>query len=1357
MSGSGWLMRFGRVMGWAFASLALSAGLAPAVALAADPPITPAAMRPTIDFEGGYPPAGMTMGRYGLYSTAFWGRITRRNHTGGGTYGLWCAGVQGVTTVTPSGVPTEYPVTFKYPIGTDGSSTVDVTQTADYYSSTLQFFYTMPTLGNSDAESFNVMWFAASPTYPRDVHVGWPRTADSVWSTGTFSLTATSNEVNLSRKAGFVRFGFSDRTYSNEGATKTGQGATVDDITISGFKYGPVRTVTTDQPGVAARLAWSPPYRATDSTLEETRPITYRVWRATGFGPSFSWSERTTARTAATSFVDTSVAEGATYTYLVQAWDEGSGAGYGEVTTRAATVGRALSVDVSASAAVAVAGMPVTYTYAVRNSCSATLPAVSVIDDRLGGVLATVAVPAGAQITTTAVGTLSANTTNTATARAQDAWGRVVTATDAVGVRVVHPALTVAKSADASLAVAGQLVTYAYTVTNTGDVSLNGITLTDDRLGVVGSGIALAPGSSATRWQSIVASQSATNTVVATGTYPLLSYEVTASAVASLTVVHPAIAVTKSVDATNVLPGTASNYTYAVSNPGDVTLLGCTLVDDRLGPIGTAFSLAPGQTVTRTASAVLAGDTTNTAVASGEYGVGGTPYHGTVSATSSASVKVVTPQVRVSATADRTTVLPGSDVVVSYLLSNPSTVTVIDASVSVDGTVVIGPATLAAGASLTATRGLTASDDVTLSVLATGRYTTIDLADAATVTVDVVHPALSIARSVDTSVQAAGESVTHTFTVTNTGDVGLTDVTAVDGRLGAVLTSTTLQPGASAVRAFAIPLDASGSFTATATAVDTRIGSAVSAAASLAVTAVTPSVSVTHTVAQSVVLPGPVAHAFEVGNTGDTPLHSAVLVWPGGAFGPFDLAAGETTSMAGVLAASEDGSVGATVTAAYGTGGTPFSGIVSDAQAVTLDVIVPSAEIVKSLDRTLVLAGASVTSTYTISNTGDTTLVAGTVTDPAFGTVASGIVLGPGQTASVSATRAADTSGAAVASFAASSHPEPRIAVEAASAPVTLTVVEPRLSGADRYASAVAMSRAAHDGPLTGERAVVIAGGTGWADALPASALCGAVGGPLLLVRPDSVPDAVMDEVARLGAQKAYVVGGAGVVGPAVISRLASAGVATERVAGADRYATARAVADAVMAEHWSGGTVYLATGASYADALSASSLAAAQGAPILLTRRDELPAASAAALAALRPSVVVVCGGTGAVSAAVEATLSSDAFGAAQILRIAGATRYDTARALVEYGAAGGLAPGGVRGVYLATGANYPDALAGGALAASRGGSWNPLMLTTPTVLSEQARAVISGRPPMGFVTVLGGEGAVSAAVQTEAAGLLR
>lgn len=190
-------------------------------------------------------------------------------------------------------------------------------------------------------------------------------------------------------------------------------------------------------------------------------------------------------------------------------------------------------------------------------------------------------------------------------------------------------------------------------------------------------------------------------------------------------------------------------------------------------------------------------------------------------------------------------------------------------------------------------------------------------------------------------------------------------------------------------------------------------------------------------------------------------------------------------------------------------------------------------------------------------------------------------------------------------------------------------------------------------------------------------------------------------------------------------------GKAIHRLAGTDRYASAAAVSVA----HFASGVpvVYIATGASFPDALAGGPAAKMGGGPLLLTAAGSLPASTAAELARLRPGRIVVLGGMGAVSNNVISQLGGYTSGG--VTRLYGADRYATAAAISS-----ATFPSGAGLVYIATGANYPDALAAGAAAARANA---PILLTGTSSLPGATAAELSRLHPSQII-VMGGTGAV-------------
>jgi putative cell wall-binding protein len=90
------------------------------------------------------------------------------------------------------------------------------------------------------------------------------------------------------------------------------------------------------------------------------------------------------------------------------------------------------------------------------------------------------------------------------------------------------------------------------------------------------------------------------------------------------------------------------------------------------------------------------------------------------------------------------------------------------------------------------------------------------------------------------------------------------------------------------------------------------------------------------------------------------------------------------------------------------------------------------------------------------------------------------------------------------------------------------------------------------------------------------------------------------------------------------------------RIAGADRYATAVDLSASTFAAN-SVGTVYVASGTSFPDGLSAGPVAGRQGSPLLLVPSNFLPSSVAAELRRLDPKRVIIVGGSSVVNDTVR------------------------------------------------------------------------------------------------------------------------
>lgn len=286
-----------------------------------------------------------------------------------------------------------------------------------------------------------------------------------------------------------------------------------------------------------------------------------------------------------------------------------------------------------------------------------------------------------------------------------------------------------------------------------------------------------------------------------------------------------------------------------------------------------------------------------------------------------------------------------------------------------------------------------------------------------------------------------------------------------------------------------------------------------------------------------------------------------------------------------------------------------------------------------------------------------------------------------------------------------------------------------RVAGRDRYETAALLSTTnwgAHAGDL------YVASGTDFPDALAAGALSGDRD-RLLLTRLSRLPVVTATALAALVAPeytRIVIAGGQLAVSGAV--EVALGGHApTVRLAGKDRYETAAVLArDALDGQQVD--TVFLASGENYPDALAAASHAGPDDA-LLLTKPGTLPLATRAALTDLDARLVVLVGGTGAVSADVEDQVRGLGF---TVERAAGVDRYETAAALFAHS---GVDTGTV---LVATGRDFPDALAAGQV--------GPVVLTRTTSLPIASRGIIRAIDPQ-TVTIVGGQSVVTGAVESQ------
>lgn len=182
---------------------------------------------------------------------------------------------------------------------------------------------------------------------------------------------------------------------------------------------------------------------------------------------------------------------------------------------------------------------------------------------------------------------------------------------------------------------------------------------------------------------------------------------------------------------------------------------------------------------------------------------------------------------------------------------------------------------------------------------------------------------------------------------------------------------------------------------------------------------------------------------------------------------------------------------------------------------------------------------------------------------------------------------------------------------------------------------------------------------------------------------------------------------------------------ASKRLAGKDRYSTAVAISQHLYPA--GAGTVFVANGTDFPDALAGGPGAAHLDGPVLLINSaSNVPSVVKTELDRLNPDRIMVLGGSSVVGSAAVSTLQAYA----PVTRLGGQNRYETAAAVAGLWNSSDT-------VYIASGQSYPDALAGGAAAGYEGA---PVLLSTSTSLSQATSARLASLDP-ARVIVLGGK----------------
>ena len=303
-----------------------------------------------------------------------------------------------------------------------------------------------------------------------------------------------------------------------------------------------------------------------------------------------------------------------------------------------------------------------------------------------------------------------------------------------------------------------------------------------------------------------------------------------------------------------------------------------------------------------------------------------------------------------------------------------------------------------------------------------------------------------------------------------------------------------------------------------------------------------------------------------------------------------------------------------------------------------------------------------------------------------------------------------------------------------------------RIAGANRYETAAKISEEMYQASDT-DTAILVTG-LDFHDALVAVPLARAYDAPLLLATEKHITGQTLAELERLKVKNVIIVSTNGAIGAKAKAELA--GYDITAIEGKNCFETASKVAKALQTKTKKApDTIFFATDSAYADALSASPVAAIKGAPIIYLNNKKIDSATAAYLKSVKGSVknAYIIGGDGVISNNMMKSIASSLGLTVNktVQRLAGKNRYLTCVAVNEKFADVLTS----KTVCVSTGMDFPDALAGGVYAASQKA---PLflinhLLKKPSLLEEQTAYLKNKKA--NRITIFGGTGVVQPAYE--------
>ena len=484
----------------------------------------------------------------------------------------------------------------------------------------------------------------------------------------------------------------------------------------------------------------------------------------------------------------TNVTAGFNYVATVSADDDLENTLTANFTASVLVFNPSITITKTLKTAVVVNGEDATFNIEVANTGDVTLDQISVTDVESADCARNYANPLTPE-STFSYECVEAGVTgsfdNVAVVAAVGEYGTNVSAQDTASVLIVNPKIAITKTLDTEVVVNGEDASFTIALENTGDVTLNGITVTDaespncDKADIGSLAPAATTSYSCTK-TNVTEPFDNIAVVTAVGEY---GNSVTAQDTASVAIVNPSIAITKTLDTEVVVNGDDASFTIEIENTGDVTLSDIAVTDEASPncykpDIG---SLTPGSTTSYSCIRENVAETFNNVAvvtAVDQYG------HN-VTAQDTETVQVINPSIAISKTPDPLIVVTGDSAKFTIRVENTGDVALSSIIITDEKSAVcdyeyegsLDPAS-AFSYPCEKTNVIESFENVAVVTAVDGYGHSVFAEDTASV--QVIDPDITITKEADNWEIAKGDVAYFTIVVKNTGDVSLKNIVVKD-------------------------------------------------------------------------------------------------------------------------------------------------------------------------------------------------------------------------------------------------------------------------------------------------------------------------------------------------------------------------------------------------------------------------------------------------------------------------------------------------------------------------------------------------------------------------------------------------